>query len=221
MKEVELDNAGLNEVIREAGGGEEGLYVIGVPERRVSFGRRDENREGFSEACRVSRRKGYCVKVRGVGGGPVVHDGDTLGFLAVYPVEDSKTGIKERYIAVIEALEDKLKETDPSIKIGEPSESFCPGEYSLSNSSGKIAGTAQRVSEDAAAVSGVINLDLATEVPETYREIYTALDYPLDIDSVGRLDADENEVRSYVKNALSAAEEEIGVKDNMTAEDER
>ncbi|MFB6282360.1 MAG: lipoate--protein ligase family protein [Halobacteria archaeon] len=181
------------------------IYVVDSPDPTVSFGRRDGEKDGFGEARRVAEKRGYNVKVRRTGGGAVIHDGNTLGFAAAFPVRRSKTGIQERYEAVIESLARELRLLDPGVEEREPEGSFCPGQHSLSNETGKVVGISQKVRKDAAVVAGIINLELCDHVPILYFEVYDALGCSLDPDTVGRLSTSSSSVEEAVEVSLKDA----------------
>jgi lipoate-protein ligase A len=154
------------------------------PHPHVAFGRRDANREGYNEARQVAADRGYAVADRAVGGHAVALPGTTVTFAAAEPVEESRTGIQERYDRAASTLAAALAELGVDVEEGEPDGAFCPGTHSLS-ATGKIVGLAQRVRSDVAVVSGVVVVQDHREIADVLEPVYEALSIPFDPDAVG------------------------------------
>lgn len=158
------------------------------PHRHVSFGPRDVRHERFEEAVEVARSLGYESSERSVGGHAVAYTGSTLAFARVVPIDDPRHGLTERYAAVTELIERALNDLEVEARTGEPPASFCPGDHSLSTD-GKIVGIAQRVTADAAIVSGIVVVrdheEIATVLERIYDRLGVAFD-PASVSSVAR-----------------------------------
>lgn len=157
------------------------------PSPQVAFGRRDENADSYDEAREAAREAGYETTVRNVGGRAVVHAGETVAFAVASPVEDPRVGLRDRYDDAVCATREALESLGVDARCGEPDASFCPGEASLCVD-GKVAGIAQRVSREAALVSGVVIVGKADETARVLSSVYGALGVPFDsstVDAVG------------------------------------
>jgi len=159
---------------------------VWAPPPQIAFGRRDTHREGYDRAREIAADSGYAAVERSVGGHAVVFTGSTVAFVATEPVDDSRTGIGERYDDATAAIRTALGDLGVDAERGEPDGAFCPGSHSLS-ARGKIVGLAQRVHRDAAAVSGIAVVRDHGEIAAVLDPIYGALDLPFDPDAVGSL----------------------------------
>jgi len=163
--------------------GERGVRVW-TPHRQVAFGRRDANREGYDRAREIVTEREYALIERTVGGHAVAFTGRTVAFAATEPVDDTRTGIQQRYDDATAAIRDALAELGVDAREGEPEGAFCPGTHSLS-ADGKIVGLAQRVHRDVAAVSGIIVVCDHDQIAAILEPVYGALGIPFDPDAVG------------------------------------
>ncbi len=165
--------------------GEAGVRVWRPP-KNVAFGRRDANRDGYQQARETATNRGYAVTERTVGGHAVAFTGATVAFALAEPVEDSRSGITERYERVTRLARAALATLGVDAEEGEPEGSFCPGTHSLS-AGGKVSGLAQRVHSDVAVTSGIVVVQDHEEIAAVLEPIYDALDVPFERDSVGSI----------------------------------
>lgn len=154
------------------------------PPKNVAFGRRDANREGYDRAREYASERGYPVAERSVGGHAVAFTGATVAFALAEPVEESRSGITERYDRVSGLVQSAMADLGVDVAEGEPEGAFCPGTHSLS-AAGKIAGLAQRVHSDVAVTSGILVVRDHEAIADVLDPIYDALDVPFERDSVG------------------------------------
>jgi lipoate-protein ligase A len=160
---------------------------VWTPHRQVAFGRRDARADGYPTAVEAARERGFQPLERSVGGRAVAYTGaTTIAFARVEPVADIRQGLDERYDALTNAVQRACWRLEVPAQRGEPADSFCPGQHSL-RASGKIAGLAQRVTANAALVSGVLVVDDHDEIAAVLEPVYDALGVPFDPDSVGSL----------------------------------
>jgi len=141
---------------------------------------------------------------RDVGGRAVAYTGTTQAFARIEPLEDPRRGLGDRYDRVEAEVLEALEAVGVDASRGEPPASFCPGEHSL-QADGKLVGIAQRVTEGAAVVSGILIVDQRDAVADVLGPVYDALGVPFDPDSVGSVEAaggDVEEVREEVERAL-------------------
>jgi len=159
--------------------------LVWRPAPQVAFGRRDENAATYDEARAAARDAGYTTTVRNAGGRAVVHAGETVAFAVAAPVDDPRAGLRDRYDDAVCTTREALESLGVDARCGEPDASFCPGEASLCIEDGKVAGIAQRVSRDAALVSGVVIVRKADETARVLSSVYEALGVPFRAESVG------------------------------------
>lgn len=154
------------------------------PPRQVAFGRRDRNEPGYEEAVDRAAARDFPAVVRNVGGRAVAYTGTTVAFARYESIDDPRSGIADRYEALSTDVERALSSIGVETTRGEPSDSFCPGDYSL-QADGKLVGLAQRITVDAACTSGVMVLADRDEFADVTGAVYDALGVPFDPDSVG------------------------------------
>jgi len=177
---------------------------VWAPGRQLAFGRRDANENGYDAARAAAREHGFPPAERQVGGRAVAYTESTLAFARITPVEGIRSGLQERYDAMVADVVDALAAVGVDAHEGEPPDSFCPGDHSVS-ASGKLAGIAQRVTKDAALTSGVLVVDGRGEIRRVLTDVYDALRVPFDPDSVGSVAAaggDTDRVRDELERAL-------------------
>lgn len=185
---------------------EEPTLRVWTPERQLAFGRRDVRADTYEEAARIAREAGFEPYERSVGGRAVAYTGTTVAFARAVPADDIRTGMNERYEDAATMVQRALWKLDVAAQRGEPADTFCPGDYSLSYN-GKIAGIAQRVRKGAALVSGVILVDGHEEIAQLLDEVYPVLDVPFDPETVGSLElaggvTDRDTVLETIESAL-------------------
>ncbi|MFP4590906.1 MAG: lipoyl protein ligase domain-containing protein [Halobacteriales archaeon] len=176
------------------------------PHPQVAFGPRDVRHEGHPAAARAARAAGLEPTERRVGGHPVALTGTTVACTWVVPIEDARRGLRARYGTVAKRLRGALADLGVEATSGEPPNSFCPGQHSLS-AVGKVVGLAQRVTADAAAVSGVVVTADHERIGAVLAEVYPALGLAFDPDSVGSIEraggeADPSAVEAAVEAHL-------------------
>lgn len=176
-------SAGMLEHTAETG---EPVVRAWTPHRQVAFGRRDARRDGYDAATKLAEAHGFPAHERRVGGRAVAYTGTTVAFARTEPVGDARTGLDERYEALTTAVQRACWRLGVPAQRGEPPDSFCPGSHSL-QADGKVAGVAQRVTLEAALVSGVLVVDGHEEVASVLDDVYGALDVAFDPESVGSL----------------------------------
>jgi octanoyl-[GcvH]:protein N-octanoyltransferase len=177
---------------------------VWAPGRQLAFGRRDANEDGYDAARAAAREHGFPPAERQVGGRAVAYTESTLAFARITPVEGIRSGLQERYDAMVADVVDALAAVGVDANEGEPPDSFCPGDHSVS-ANGKLAGIAQRVTKDAALTSGVLVVDGREEIRRVLADVYAALSVPFDPDSVGSIAAaggDAERVRDELERAL-------------------
>lgn len=167
--------------------GEPGVRVW-YPPKHVAFGRRDRREAGFDRAQRAAESRGYPPMERETGGRAVAFTGGTLAAVRAEPVDPREPQIDARYERLLGALQSALGDLGVDTARGEPANAFCPGTRSLS-AGGKIAGLAQRVTDDVATVAAVVVVRDAAAVRSVLEPVYAALDVSFDPASVGSLAA--------------------------------
>ena len=189
-KTIEADRAVSERLLEVAAEGEVAVRVW-APHRQIAFGRRDARLDGYETARATARERGFPPVERSVGGRAVPYDGETtLAFVRAEPIVDFRRGASERYERMTDDVSAALSDLGVDTVPGEPDDSFCPGTHSLSTASagdsgGKLVGIAQRVTSDAALVSGVLVVDHEDELADVLDLVYAALGVPFDPDSMG------------------------------------
>lgn len=200
----EADRDRTRAILEWVGETREQAVRVWRPHRQVAFGRRETNEPGFADAANAARRRGFPPVERNVGGRAVAYTGSTIAFARFEPVDDPRRGMADRYEAVTETIGDALASVGVETTVGEPPDTFCPGDHSL-QADGKIVGIAQRVVADAVIVSGIIVVEDHGLIGDVLADVYAALDVPFDPGTVGSVAAaggDVTDVRSTVETAL-------------------
>lgn len=189
----EADREATRELLEEVGESDEPAVRAWTPHRHLAFGRRDANEPGYEAARAAAEARGFPPAERSVGGRAVAYTGTTVAFASLQPLEDPRSGLTERYEAAVETVVDALAGLGVAARPGEPPNSFCPGDYSVqaptTGGPGKVAGIAQRVTADAALVSGVMVVTDEAEIRDVLEPVYAALEVPFDPDTVGSVAA--------------------------------
>lgn len=162
----------------------ESVVRVWQPHRQVAFGRRDRNRDGYEQARTIAADHGFKTTERAVGGHAVAFTGTTISFVRTETVDESRTGIGERYDAAISDLTAAFAALGIEVSEGEPDGAFCPGSHSLSTR-GKIVGLAQRVKRDVATVGGIVVVADHDTVADVLEPVYGALGIPFERSAVG------------------------------------
>lgn len=206
---IDADRAASERLLEVAADGQRAVRVW-TPHRQVAFGRRDARREGYERAREAADERGFPPVERGVGGRAVAYDGSrVLAFARVEPVADFRRGTDERYERLTADVESALTALGVESVRGEPDDSFCPGAHSLSLEAGgsrrKVVGIAQRVTSDAALVSGILLVEASDELRDVLKAVYDALEVPFDPTSVGGVTGDSGASVETVRSALESA----------------
>ncbi|WP_312912119.1 lipoate--protein ligase family protein [Natronosalvus caseinilyticus] len=186
---IDADRAASERLLEVAADGQQAVRVW-TPHRQVAFGRRDARRGGYERGREAADERGFPPVERSVGGRAVAYDGSrVLAFARAEPVADFRRGTDERYERLTADVESALVDLGVEPVRGEPDDSFCPGTHSLSLEVGgslrKVVGIAQRVTSDAALVSGILLVEASDELRDVLEAVYDALEVPFDPDSVG------------------------------------
>jgi lipoate-protein ligase A len=173
----------------------------------VAFGPRDRRAPGYDRARAAAEARGYAPVERSVGGHAVAYTGRTVAFVVARPVADPRRGLTARYDEARERLAAALTGLGARVESGEPPRAFCPGSHGVrAAAGGKVAGLAQRVRADAAAVAGCVLIDDRAAQRAVLAPVYRALSVPFDPASVGDLaSAGADCGPSEVERALRAA----------------
>ncbi|ELY46590.1 lipoyl protein ligase domain-containing protein [Natronorubrum sulfidifaciens] len=209
---IEADREVSDDLLSAAADGEPAVRVW-TPHQQVAFGRRDRRLEGYGDAAEFARERGFPPVERAVGGRAVAYDGETtLAFVRAEPAADFRRGTTARYKRTTAAVERALRslEADLEVVAGEPEDSFCPGTHSLSvvgpnGRRRKIAGLAQRVTQDAAVVAGIVLVESHDSLKTVLEGVYDRLDVAFEPASVGAVTAGDASDPAVVRTALEDA----------------
>lgn len=194
----------LRDDVRDSG---ERVVRAWTPHRQVAFGRRDARADGYEGAREAAEAHGFPPYQRAVGGRAVAYTGTTIAFVRIEPLDDIRSGLDARYDAATADLRSALTTLGVDAKRGEPPNTFCPGDHSLS-ADGKLVGLAQRLSNGVAQTAGVLVVRDHEEIAAVLDPVYEALDVPFDPASVGSLaraggESDPVTVARAVETALA------------------
>jgi octanoyl-[GcvH]:protein N-octanoyltransferase len=208
---IEKDRLRTRELLETAGEEREHTLRVWTPHRQLAFGRRDANGSGYEDARRIADEQGFPPLARSVGGRAVAYTETTLAFAHAIPIEDLRRGMDARYDEAAGRIRRALSELGVEAEHGEPPESFCPGAHSLS-SEGKIVGIAQRITQKAALVSGIVLVADHEEIARVLEPVYDALAIPFDPGSVGSVartggPADPEQVALTIESAFTSDHE--------------
>jgi len=177
------------------------------PPRQIAFGRRDSSHSDYARACEHAQRRGIPTIERSTGGHAVFFTGNTVSLVLATPVDESRTGITDRYERTTESIHRALSTVGVDAEVGEPDGAFCPGTHSLS-ANGKIVGLAQRVRRDVAVVAGIVVVRDHEEIADVLDPIYSALNIPFEPDATGSIAraggvSDPEAVRTAIEDVLA------------------
>jgi octanoyl-[GcvH]:protein N-octanoyltransferase len=186
-----------------------------TPPRQVAFGRRDARAEDYGEARKAAEERGFSPVERSVGGRAVAYTGSTVAFARAEPTDGRE--IQRRYDRTSADLQHAFDRLGVDARPGEPPDSFCPGSHSL-RADGKVAGLAQRVTDDGALVAGIVLTRDADAIADVLVPVYGALDVPLDPDSVGSIEraggeSDPATVADEIERALIEGYRDVDTSD--------
>jgi len=186
---VAADRAVTDRFVERVATESEPAVRVWQPHRQVAFGRRDANAAGYDRARELAGKWGFPTVEREVGGRAVAYTGRTVAFARAVPLDDPRTGLGERYDAVLGALERALADLGVETSEGEPPDSFCPGSHSLrtavDGTGRKLVGLAQRVRTGAAVVAGILVVADHAEIADVLAPVYRALSVSFDPETVG------------------------------------
>lgn len=180
--DVGVGPALLRAVAAEGAGGWLRLYR---PAPTVAFSRRDTLSAGFSHAAAVGAAAGYVPVLRGPGGRAAVYDDRALCVDLAVADPDPGARMLTRFAEFGELLVEALAGLGVAAAVAPVPGEYCPGRYSVSAGSRKLAGSAQRMMPGGWLLSAVLLVDGADEVRDVVRGVYTALEQPCDPATVG------------------------------------
>lgn len=200
-------DAFTNRLRNHAADQNEAVITVWYPPRTVSFSKRDNHQPGHAAATSIAESNGYTPSTRQTGGTAVAFTGATLSFTIVYPDSDPKTNIQTRFDDTIMILQRALWDLGIPAQRGEPPHSFCAGNHSL-QFHGKLAGIAQHTTNHDATVGGIVIVNQRDETARILNEIYSALNYDLDPESIGSLsktkdNLDQDTVATTIETAFA------------------
>lgn len=159
----------------------------------MAFSVLDRTRPGFARALAAARDHGFTPVLRLAGGRAAPFSRGTLAVAWSRPVEELRSGIRERFEEIADIVVTALRALDVDARVGEVPGEYCPGGFSV-NAGGrtKLAGVGQRVVRGGAHVGGVVVAAGSAPLRRALAPVYEALGYPLDPDRVGSV---EDELR--------------------------
>ncbi len=159
---------------------------IARPGAIVAFGKRDVVGNGYGEAVRAARGRGYEAIERLAGGRAAVFHEGTIALAHSMPDADPRSGVTRRFEATAELIASALRRLGVDARVGEVAGEYCPGAHSV-NAGGarKLVGLGQRLVAGAAHVGGVVVVEGADRVRDVLVPVYAALGLDWDPDTTG------------------------------------
>lgn len=189
------------------------------PDDVLAFSGLDAVRPGFRDAVAAARARGFAPMLRLAGDAPRCSCA-SLAFAWSIPAADPRSGVHERFRMLAEHVAAALCALGVDARIGEVAGEYCPGEWSV-NARGavKLMGVGQRMVRGAAHVGGVIVVGASARARDVLAPVYAALDYPLDLATVGAV---EDEVPGATPERVAEAlRAELGRHHALVVADER
>jgi len=185
----------------------------------VGVTRRDTFRPGFADAVRAANGDGYPVLVRSSGGGATAADTGTFGFSIIRPAaEEGGRGIPQRYEEAAALVLGAFSRLGLAAEVGEVRDEFCPGDHSVRvggwKDGMKLCGIAQRVTNRATSVGGIVLVEGEGELARVLEKVYGALGLPFRPGSVGsaRRAGNTASVDAFLEAFASEAEARYGAR---------
>jgi octanoyl-[GcvH]:protein N-octanoyltransferase len=179
---------------------------IAHPGTTVAFAKRDAVADGYDEAVRAARAKGFEPTLRLAGGrAAVFHDG-TMEIGHAVPEHEPRAGIHDRFERTAARLARALGRLGVDARVGEVPGEYCPGRYSV-NARGavKLAGIGQRIVAGGSHTGVVLVVSGEQRINDVLRPVYEALDLPWEPGVTGSVVAEKPEASwDAVRHALLA-----------------
>ena len=165
------------------------MLRIVEPGPTVAFGKRDTFCAGFQRAAQAARLHGFEPIIRQAGGHAVAYDERSVVLELLRP-EEQLSGVSGDRLSELTALiRDSLGQLGVHLELGELPGEYCPGRFSLHIAGGpKVAGIAQRVMKGASLTTAVVVVGSGRRLRAVTADVYTALQLPLDVFTVGSID---------------------------------
>jgi lipoate-protein ligase A len=216
-----LEMAMAQAMLRRVARGDSGPAVrVYRPTRAaVAFGRRDLRLPGLGDALAAVRRAGFDACVRAPGGRAVAYTTEALVVDHVAPDPAWPSRLAGRFEELGTLWVDVLRDLGVDARLGEVPGEYCPGAHSV-NARGrvKLVGTAQRMVRGAWLFSAVLVHDGAEQLRPLLGEVYSALEQPFDVASVGAV-ADERPglaLATVEEAVLGAYDDRYGLREGGT-----
>lgn len=184
-----LDTAVSRSILHRVSNGElPELLQVGQPHKVVAFGRHDAVTEGFDGAVQIAIEHGFDPTVRIAGGRAVVFHPHVVRFAWTVPSADPIVTMGERFTTVAEHVLRALATLGVTASIGQLHREYCPGSHSVHiNGGGKVMGSGQRLTRNAAQVGGMIVVGDPALINEALEPIYASLRLDMDPRMTGAL----------------------------------
>lgn len=146
----------LREVNRQS---ESGMLHFWPMEKTLILGMMDRQVSQFKNGLDFIRQAGYTPIIRSLGGLAVVADRGVLNITLILPNPlGYKLDLQQSYQVMVDVIRQALADFPVEVVSGEIRASYCPGTYDLSINGRKFAGLAQRIYQNAIAISAYISV---------------------------------------------------------------
>jgi lipoate-protein ligase A len=174
------------------------------PGATVAFAKRDAVTEGYEQAVRAARARGFDTTLRLAGGRAAVFHEGTMEIGHALPEEEPRAGIHERFERTAARIARALARLGVDARVGEVPGEYCPGRYSV-NARGvaKLAGIGQRVVAGGSHTGVVLVVEDERRVNDVLAPVYDALRLPWEPSASGSVRTEASEATwETVRDAL-------------------
>jgi octanoyl-[GcvH]:protein N-octanoyltransferase len=146
------------------------------PGPTLAFGRLDALGDGYAEACRAARARGFTPVVRLGGGRAAAYDEGSVVVELVTRTAAVTHGVQERFAVGTQLLLAALARVGVAAEVGELPGEYCPGRWSVHAPGGpKLAGAAQRSIKGASLFTAVVVVEGGARVRAVLEAVHAEL----------------------------------------------
>ncbi|GAA1928937.1 lipoyl protein ligase domain-containing protein [Nocardioides marmoribigeumensis] len=169
---------------------EQPVLLLSRTRPTAAFSRRDLLLPGYPAAAEAAQALGFEPVVRPVGGHLAAYDEGSLVVHLWSPDPDPRTGLKDRFRVVADALTRAMTDLGvPDVRVGAVPGEYCDGEWSVNTGgTAKLAGTGQRLFRRGWLFCVVLTVTGADRLVDVLTPTYATLGLPFDPASVGSVD---------------------------------
>jgi octanoyl-[GcvH]:protein N-octanoyltransferase len=149
---------------------------VARPGATVAFAKRDAVAEGYDDAVRAARARGFEATLRLAGGRAAVFHEGTMEIGHALPEDEPRSGIHERFEHTAGRIARALARLGVDARVGEVPGEYCPGRYSVNaRGAAKLAGIGQRIVAGGSHTGVVLVVEGEQRVNDVLAPVYDAL----------------------------------------------